>query len=125
MNESDRVTVNRKALKHYREQRGWSQVKLAKRSGLTQSEISRIELGGIVGPSLSTVSALANALGLPLFRLMEDRGAVSVDPMTEVLGRDLLLLSPEGRLSVERFMRFVLKEEQEDRKGVDQARYPF
>ena len=45
-----------------RKQRGFTQRQLSTRSGVQQAEISRIE-GGRANPTVSTLSALASALG--------------------------------------------------------------
>jgi len=57
-----------------RRQRGLTQRQLSAKSGIQQSEISRIE-GGRANPTMSTVSALARALGAELgIRIRGSRG---------------------------------------------------
>jgi len=51
------------AVREGRESRGWSQGKLADRSGISKSNISRIERGLIDQPRRELLLALANALG--------------------------------------------------------------
>lgn len=58
----------------WRRYRGLSQAKLARRSGLSQVWISRIEAGGGYG-SRETRRKLAEALDAPLWALEEDFGA--------------------------------------------------
>jgi len=59
-----------------RRQRGLTQRQLSTRSGVQQAEISRIE-GGRANPTLSTLTALASALGgeLSIRAKPGDRGA--------------------------------------------------
>jgi transcriptional regulator with XRE-family HTH domain len=51
---------------------GWTQVQLARRSGVHQSAISRIENGCIGGVGLATLVRLANALRVPTTSLLAD-----------------------------------------------------
>jgi transcriptional regulator with XRE-family HTH domain len=51
-------------LKEFREGKGLSQAELARRSGVSQSTISRIEAGETGGISLGNLERLADALGI-------------------------------------------------------------
>jgi transcriptional regulator with XRE-family HTH domain len=51
-------------LKEFREGKGLSQAELARRSGVSQSTISRIEAGETGGISLANLEGLADALGV-------------------------------------------------------------
>lgn len=53
-----------------REQRGWSQVQLAYKAGTVPNVISRLETGAVEEPSLSTLRALATALGVDVADLL-------------------------------------------------------
>lgn len=56
-----------------RKEVGWSQRKLAERSGLSQRVISNIEQGGGAGSSsLRVVESVADGLGIPAFLMMTD-----------------------------------------------------
>ncbi|WP_308209063.1 helix-turn-helix domain-containing protein [Actinoallomurus purpureus] len=48
-----------------REDKGWSQTELARRTGMTQSAVARFESGGTV-PTLPVLERLAHALGVEL-----------------------------------------------------------
>lgn len=52
-----------------RKSKGLSQEKLANSADVSLSQISRIERG-IINPTLSTLSALSKALGIPLKELL-------------------------------------------------------
>lgn len=51
-------------LEEMRLMKGWSQSELARRSGVGQSTISRIERGDTAGVSLGVLEKLARALGI-------------------------------------------------------------
>jgi|SRR5882672_5866247 len=53
------------AVRELREQRGWSQSRLAKAAGMTQSAVARFEGGGTV-PTLPVLERLAHALDTDL-----------------------------------------------------------
>lgn len=59
-----------RALKRIRKEKGISQAELAKRADLTREYVNKIEAGRC-DPSLSTINALAKALGVKLARLLE------------------------------------------------------
>ena len=54
--------------------RGWSQNELARRSGVAQSTISRIEAGDTSGVSLAIIEKLSRALGCDPSYLIVKRG---------------------------------------------------
>jgi len=51
-------------MRQRRQELGFSQQKLSERSGLTLSQIQKLEQGVIVDPHASTLTKLADALGL-------------------------------------------------------------
>lgn len=57
-------------LKWLRVSKGMSQAALAKRAGLTREYVNKLEAGK-QDPSLTTISALAKALGVPVTALLE------------------------------------------------------
>lgn len=59
------------ALKHLRENQSISARQLAEKSGISAAMISRIE-SGQVSPSISTMTALSNALDVPFVSLFKD-----------------------------------------------------
>jgi ribosome-binding protein aMBF1 (putative translation factor) len=54
-----------RAVRELREQRGWSQTRLAEAAGMTQSAVARFEAGGTV-PTLQVLERLARALDVEL-----------------------------------------------------------
>ena len=59
-------------LKQLRADAGLTQMQLAVKAGLSMSVISSIEQGSIPDPRVSTLHALAKALGVPLDALAPD-----------------------------------------------------
>ena len=59
-----------KRLKQLRTEKKMSQAALAKRAGLAREYVNRLEAGQ-QDPSLTTISALAKALGVPVTALLE------------------------------------------------------
>jgi transcriptional regulator with XRE-family HTH domain len=62
-------------LRTARDRRRWNQVTLAKRSGVDQSLISRLENGFVANPSNDTVAKLEKALRLKRGTLVFGRAA--------------------------------------------------
>ncbi|WP_123818515.1 helix-turn-helix domain-containing protein [Kitasatospora cineracea] len=58
-------------IKRLREERGWTQEDLVERTGLHRNTIGRMETGA-QAPSLSAYLVVADALGVPLWRLFRD-----------------------------------------------------
>lgn len=55
-------------LRHHREHRGWTQLELSHRSGISRSEISSIENGRLV-PSTTAALAISHALGVSVEKI--------------------------------------------------------
>lgn len=68
-------------LKRERHEKGWSQSELARRSQLSNEYISKIELGKVENVGIQTLKGIADALGVPLYRL-QDFGEDLVDELT-------------------------------------------
>jgi transcriptional regulator with XRE-family HTH domain len=60
-------------LREAREARGWSQVKLAERAGVTRATVSRIETGKVASLDLEVFEKLADALGVHPATLIEKK----------------------------------------------------
>jgi transcriptional regulator with XRE-family HTH domain len=75
-------------VKQLRAAAGMSQQKLATRAGLSISGVTQIEVGTIPDPRLSTVKALARALGVSLDVLAEmEMGEGAGEPQAEPQAR--------------------------------------
>lgn len=61
-----------KKLQHYREQRNWSQTRLAEKSGVSQTYISELEAGK-KQPTIPIIKKLAAALGVTVQELLDDK----------------------------------------------------
>jgi XRE family transcriptional regulator, regulator of sulfur utilization len=60
-----------RVLKTLREEKGLTQVDLAKRAKVTQSYVAMLEGGNKANPSLAILQRLAKALGVPAAKLLE------------------------------------------------------
>ncbi|HET9518960.1 MAG TPA: helix-turn-helix transcriptional regulator [Actinoplanes sp.] len=65
-----------RAVREFRESKGWSQSQLASASGMTQSAVARFEAGGSV-PTLPVLERLAAALDMGLTVRFEPRDAAA------------------------------------------------
>ena len=63
-----------KLIKTLRERRGWSQSELARKAGIRQGVLSDIESGKTKHPRVDTIAAIAQALGVPMEKLMKKAG---------------------------------------------------
>ena len=63
-----------KLIKTLRERRGWSQSELARKAGIRQGVLSDIESGKTKHPRIDTIAAIAQALGVPMEKLMKKAG---------------------------------------------------
>jgi len=64
--------VNGQRLVELRKAAGLTQAELAVKAGLGMMQVSRIERGAVSDPQMSTVQALAEALGVPVAELLAD-----------------------------------------------------
>ena len=104
-------------IRRIRQEQGISQRALADRSGLSRSYVCDIERGRGAQPSLATLDKLAAALGASRADLMRASGLIdrAATPRESEEERRLLAvyrdLTPEGRLHVMRYARFVHQDE--------------
>ena len=63
-------------IRYHRERLGWSQTELADRIGgnMSQSDVSKLELGRITLPHRPRMEAIADAIGVPLGELLAASG---------------------------------------------------
>jgi len=62
-----------KRLKELRKKSGWSQQKLAEKSGLSYNTITKIEQGAATMPTIQTMIRIADAFGISLDELVGRR----------------------------------------------------
>ena len=53
-----------------RKRRGWTQPVLARKAGLAEVTVARIECGMLLDPRVSTVKKIAKALKVPVIKLL-------------------------------------------------------
>ena len=63
-----------KNLKKLRQKKGWSQEKLAREADISYNTLIKIERGRIKNPKIETVIKLANALKVPIDKILEKGG---------------------------------------------------
>ena len=63
-------------VREIREQRGWTQTRLASAAGMTQSAVARFEAGGTV-PTLVVLDRIARALGAQLTVTLTAKGTAA------------------------------------------------
>lgn len=61
-------------IKKLRERRGWTQSELARKAGIKQGVLSDIETGKTKHPRIDTIAAIAQALGVPVEKLIQKAG---------------------------------------------------
>lgn len=105
---SDSLRLIARRIRFLRQQKGWSQAHLSKKSGVSQKTISNIENegGGRESTTLDKVEKLAQAFGLELWQLcvsLDDTDELLIPPLeTKKLLKNYFLSSPKGRDSIER-----------------------
>lgn len=67
-----------------RQARGWTQIQLSQKAGVSQGQLSRVESGETLNPSQLTLARLAEALSVPLAQLI---GRPSFPVTTPEVGR--------------------------------------
>ena len=99
-----------------REEKCMTQAQLAKRSGLTQATISRIESGEVKQLKSDAIKTLAQALGITTDFLVGDMPRMSfdetlrADDTAQVIFRGYEKLSEEKRRQVKEFVEFLIKQ---------------
>jgi transcriptional regulator with XRE-family HTH domain len=98
-----------------REEKGYTQSELAKRTGLTQATISRLESGEVRQLKSEAVKSLARALGVSVDFLVGDRRnmgfaeTITSDENAQVIFRGFEKLSEEKRQQLKDYVEFLLK----------------
>ncbi len=80
-------------LRSYRNQKGWSQEKLAERAGLHPTYIGQLERGE-KNATIDSICKVANALGVPLEQLFEKINQIDTDSNIASECYDIILSRP-------------------------------
>lgn len=134
--EKDELAMQRgRVVKRLRERRNWTMAELARRSGVSESYVSRFESGNIPNAAAQAVADLATALEVSVDYLMSheaQRQAAQANPNSntvsiEVEDPDLrVYLSNLGRLPEhdQRIIKSVMKQmmEEENRQRPERGR---
>ena len=105
-----------------REEKGLTQVELAKAAGLTQATISRIESGEVTQLMSENLKGLAQALGLTVDFLigrrdrMEMNEAIAADETAKVIFRGYENLSEDRRKQLKDFVEYLLSRDRRNKK---------
>lgn len=105
-----------------REEKGFTQAELAKRTRLTQATISRLESGEVRQLKSEAIKSLAGVLGVSIDFLVGDRAKMGFDETlksdknAQVIFRGFEKLSEEKRKQLREFVEFLLKRESSDKK---------
>jgi len=58
-------------IKRLRKRRGWTQPVLARKAGLAEVTVARIECGMLLDPRISTAKKIAKAFGVSITKLLD------------------------------------------------------
>lgn len=109
-------------VKFKREEKGFTQAELAKRTGLTQATISRLESREVRQLKSEAIKSLASALGVSIDFLVGDKAKMGFDETlksdenAQVIFRGFEKLSDEKRQQLREFVEFLLKREKSEKK---------
>ena len=83
-------------LRQILDERGWTEYRLAKNSGLSESTIANIFKRNSI-PSLPTLEAICNGLGITLSQFFADGDMVELTPELKDLFESWVNLTPEQK----------------------------
>ena len=98
----DMVTLGNR-VKELRVSRGWRQVDLARKSGVSQRAVSNLERGGggRESATLTTVVNIADAFGLPVWQLLADDEIYKESDLNQLIKR-YIKSNTDGRRAIDR-----------------------
>ena len=85
-----------KRIRHHMQIRGWSEYRLAKESGLSQSTIANIFRRNTL-PSIPTLEIICRAFGISLSQFFADEDGAGLSEEQQVLLTQWKTLSPDRR----------------------------
>ena len=81
------------------DERGWTEYRLAKECGLSESTIANIFRGNSV-PSITTLESICNGFGITLSQFFADGDMVELTPQAKELFDNWVTLTPEQKNAV-------------------------
>lgn len=86
------------------DERGWTEYKLAKKCGLSQSTIANIYRRNTV-PSISTLEAICDGFGITLSQFFADGDMVELTPDLKDVFENWMSLTPEQKIAAKQMLR--------------------
>ena len=81
------------------DERGWTEYRLAKECGLSESTIANIFRRNSV-PSITTLESICNGFGITLSQFFADGDMVELTPQAKELFDNWVTLTPEQKIAV-------------------------
>ena len=85
-------------------ERGWTEYRLAKKCGLSQSTIANIYRRNTV-PSIATLEVICNAFGITLSQFFSDEEMVELTPDLKAIFENWVNLTPEQKAAALQMLR--------------------
>ena len=102
-----------KRLRQLMQERGWSEYRLAKESGLSESTLANIFRRNTV-PSIGTLEMICRAFGITISQFFAEREMVELTPELAELFERWVFLTPDQKTAVLAMMRaFAVRERAE------------
>lgn len=93
-----------KRLRQLLDERGWSEYRLAKNSGLSESTIANIFKRN-TEPSISTLEGICGGLGITVSQFFAEDGVVELTPDLKLIFDDWVNLTTEQKQAVHQLLR--------------------
>lgn len=93
-----------KRLQQLLKERGWTEYRLAKRCGLSESTIANIFRRNTV-PSIATLEAVCNGFGITMSQFFAEGDMVELTPELKEIFDNWLSLTPEQKKAVAQILR--------------------
>ena len=97
-------------LRRLLEERGWTEYRLAKKCGLSQSTIANIYRRNTV-PSIATLEVICNGFGITLSQFFADEEMVELTPDLKAVFESWVNLTPEQQAAALQMLRAMDKSE--------------
>ena len=95
-----------KRLQQLLQERGWTEYKLSKACGLSQSTIGNIFRRN-TGPSIATSETICQGFGITLSQFFSDHEMVELTPETKALFDAWIFLTPKQKAAVLEMLRVM------------------